>query len=78
MMRSDNLLEIQDREVPRATGVDGGPEIYLNLARRVKVRGPDQVWIADITYIRLKSSFRLTQTSQNAKICDADRQPEDG
>jgi putative transposase len=57
MMRSDNLLEIQDREVPRATGVDGGPEIYLNLARRVKVRGPDQVWIADITYIRLKSEF---------------------
>ena len=56
-MRSDNLLEIQDREVPRATGVDGGSEIYLNLARRVKVRGLDQVWIADITYIRLKGEF---------------------
>jgi len=56
-MRADNLLEIQDREVPRATAVDGRPEIYLNLARRVKVRGPDQVWIADITYIRLKSEF---------------------
>jgi transposase InsO family protein len=23
----------------------------------VKVRGPDQVWIADITYIRLKDEF---------------------
>jgi putative transposase len=51
------LLEVQDREVPIATGLDGGVEIYLNLARRVKVRGPDQVWIADITYIRLKGEF---------------------
>ena len=54
MMRADNLLEIQNREVPCATGVHSGLEICLNLAGRVKVRGPDQVWIADMTYIRLK------------------------
>ncbi len=57
MMRADNLLEIQSREVPLATGLEGGLEIYRNLARRVKVRGPNQLWIADITYIRLKSEF---------------------
>jgi transposase InsO family protein len=32
-------------------------EIYLNLASRMKVRGPNQLWIADITYIRLKAEF---------------------
>ena len=32
-------------------------EVYLNLARRMKLRGMDQLWIADITYIRLKTEF---------------------
>lgn len=57
MMRADNLLEIQNRELRFATGRDDGLEIYLNLASRVKVRGPNQVWIADITYIRLTGEF---------------------
>jgi putative transposase len=56
-MRADNLLEVQDREVPIATGLDGGVEIYLNLVRRVKVHGPDHVWVADIPYIRLRGEF---------------------
>ena len=57
MMRADNLLEIQNRELRLATGRDDGLEIYLNLASRVKVCGPNQVWIADITYIRLKGEL---------------------
>ena len=57
MMRADNLLEIENRELRRATGPHDGLEIYLNLASRVKVCGPNQVWIADITYIRLKGSI---------------------
>jgi transposase InsO family protein len=32
-------------------------EIYLNLARRLKISGPNQLWIADITYIRLRKEF---------------------
>ena len=32
-------------------------EIYLNLARRMKLTGMDQLWMADITYIRLKAEF---------------------
>ena len=32
-------------------------EIYLNLARRMKLTGIDQLWVADITYIRLKTEF---------------------
>jgi putative transposase len=57
LMRADNLLEIQNRELRFTTGRNDGLEIYLNLASRMKVRGPNQVWIADITYIRLKREF---------------------
>jgi transposase InsO family protein len=31
--------------------------LYLNLARRTKVSGPNQLWIADITYLRLRKEF---------------------
>jgi transposase InsO family protein/transposase-like protein len=57
IMRTDNLLTIQNRELRRVTDRDHGLEIYLNLASRMNVRGPNQLWIADITYIRLKAEF---------------------
>jgi putative transposase len=57
MMRADNLLTIRTRELRPATDPDNELEIYLNLASRMKVRGPNQLWIADITYIRLKAEF---------------------
>ncbi|PYX50401.1 MAG: IS3 family transposase [Acidobacteria bacterium] len=57
MMRTDNLLTIQNRELRQVTGRDRELEIYLNLASRMNLRGPNQLWIADITYIRLKAEF---------------------
>jgi transposase InsO family protein len=57
MMRNDNLLTIRHRELPWAADRGDEVEIYLNLASRLKVGGPNQVWIADIIYIRLKAEF---------------------
>jgi putative transposase len=56
-MRADNLLKIQNRELPLATDRFEELEIYLNLASRVKVCGPNQLWIVDLTYVRLKGEF---------------------
>ena len=57
MMRADNLLTIRNRELGPVTDSHRESEIYLNLASRMKLCGPNQLWIADITYIRLKTEF---------------------
>jgi transposase InsO family protein len=57
MMRADNLLMIRNRERKTVTDPEDELEIYLNLASRMKVSGLNQLWIADITYIRLKAEF---------------------
>src|SRR5258708_28399801 len=53
IMREDNLLAFH-RERHLSEDKVRGTEIYLNLAARMKVSAPNQLWIADITYIRLK------------------------
>ena len=57
IMREDSLLAVQPKRFVTTTDSNHGLEIYLNLARRMKLRGMDQLWIADITYIRLKEEF---------------------
>jgi hypothetical protein len=34
-------------------------EIYVNLANRMKITGMNQVWVAVITFIRLKKGIRV-------------------
>jgi transposase InsO family protein len=57
IMREDNLLAVQPRQFVVTTDSDHQLEVYLNLASRMKVTGVDQLWVADITYIRLKTEF---------------------
>jgi len=57
IMREDNLLAGQPRAFVVTTDSDHGLEVYLNLAGRMKLTGIDQLWVADITYIRLKAEF---------------------
>ena len=57
IMREDNLLAVQPRQFVATTKSDHKLEVYLNLARRMKLTGIDQLWVADITYIRLKAEF---------------------
>ena len=59
IMREDNLLAVQPRQFVVTTDSDHTLEVYLNLASRMKLTGIDQLWVADITYIRLKVSSSI-------------------
>ena len=57
IMREDNLLAIQPRMFVVTTDSTHELEVYLNVASRMRLTGINQLWVADITYIRLKAGF---------------------
>jgi transposase InsO family protein len=57
IMREDNLLCIRRRSFVRTTDSKHGLKLYPNLAKEMKLTGPNQLWVADITYIRLRFQF---------------------
>ena len=57
LMRSDNLLCLRKRLFGATTDSDHGFPVYPNLARSLKLTGTDQLWVADLTYIRLRHEF---------------------
>jgi len=56
ILRADNLLGVQPRRLV-TTDSDHRFEVYLNLASRMRLTGINQLWVADITYIRLHQEF---------------------
>ena len=57
LMREDNLLSLRRTKYVFTTDSRHDLPIYPNLARRVGLTGLNQLWVADITYIRLRSEF---------------------
>jgi transposase InsO family protein len=57
LMRSMSLLRPVKRVKIRTTNSEHGFPRFRNLMDGLVVSHPDQVWVADITYIRLKQSF---------------------
>jgi transposase InsO family protein len=57
IMQQDNLLAVQARRFVLTTDSDHDLQVYLNLARRMRLTGINQLWVADITYLRLQSEF---------------------
>ena len=58
LMRQDNLLCLRHKAfVPQTTDSRHDWEIVPNLARGLRLSGLDQLWVADITYIRLQEEF---------------------
>lgn len=58
LMRQDNLLCLRKRPfVPMTTDSKHGWRIVPNLARGLQPCGVDQLWVADITYVRMREEF---------------------
>lgn len=57
LMREDNLLVLRKRKFVITTDSLHSHAIYRNLTRDFKATAVNQLWVADITYIRLQESF---------------------
>jgi putative transposase len=57
IMREDNLLAIRYRKFILTTDAQHDCQVYLNLAARLTLTAVNQLWVADITYIRLRAEF---------------------
>lgn len=58
IMREDNLICRRKRAFrPVTTNSDHNYNIYPNLIKNIEVTGLNQVWVSDITYVRLPNGF---------------------
>jgi putative transposase len=57
LMRADNLLAVRKRRFVLTTDSRHTFAVYPNLTGRLKLTGVNQLWVADITYVRLREAF---------------------
>jgi transposase InsO family protein len=57
ILRQDNLLCLRRRKFVVTTDSNHDFRVYPNLAGNMELTGLDQLWRADITYIRLETEF---------------------
>jgi transposase InsO family protein len=51
------LVERKPSPWPKTTQVDPNLPVFKNLIKRRPATGPNQVWVADITYVRTREAF---------------------
>jgi putative transposase len=57
LMQADNLLAVRKRRFVPTTDSRHEFEVFLNLARNMELTAVNQLWVADLTYIRLQHEF---------------------
>jgi putative transposase len=57
LLREDNLLCVRKRKFLVTTDSNHGRRVYPNLTAQMTLTGINQLWVADITYIRLETEF---------------------
>ena len=57
LLCEDNLLCVRKRKFIATTNPNHGRKVYPNLAATMLLTGMDQLWRADITYVRLREEF---------------------
>jgi len=66
LMREDNLLCLRKKRFMATTNSDHGLPVYPNLAAEMDITAPDQLWVSDLTYIRLGQEFVYLAVVLNA------------
>src|SRR5438045_6081943 len=57
LMREHALNPKQRRRFVATTDSDHNYPIFPNLAKNIKLDGPNQLWVADITYVTIATGF---------------------
>ena len=57
LMREDNLVAIRRRKFVVTTDSDHRFHVHPNLARSLELTSINQLWVADLTYLRLEQEF---------------------
>jgi putative transposase len=57
LMAEDNLLCLRKRSFVRTTDSGHDLRVWVNLASRMQLTGIDQLWVADLTFLRLAEEF---------------------
>ena len=57
LMREENLLRRPKKRFVATTNSDHRLPVYPNLAAEMDITAPDQLWVSDLTYIRLGHDF---------------------
>ena len=57
LMREDNLLAVRKKKFITTTDSRHQLPIFPNLAARYTPKGANELWVADLTYIRLRGEF---------------------
>jgi putative transposase len=57
LMREDNLLALRKRKYVFTTDSNHPYAVYPNRAADLELTQPNQLWVADLSYIRLRESF---------------------
>ena len=71
LLRSQGLLVSRRRAGARTTDSRHGFRAYPNLYRELKLSGPHQAWVSDLTYVRTEEGFMylsLISDAQSRKI----------
>ena len=57
LMRENDLNPLQRRRFVKTTDSDHDGPIFPNLAKGLDVDAPNQLWVADITYVAITTGF---------------------